>query len=136
MSVVTSVVILGSIAEDEPHIHAAMESFFAKERSDSHDKAHREAAPMYVSAQKVGGWSALQGTLFAGAWNHLDYLSFLTHLRDTVPWAEPENVRVFIKREDDDGWSEVLLWPNKYDMTVLTIESDELRVRLARPRDA
>lgn len=114
MSVVTSVVILASILEEDTALDDINAYFTTEGRTMGHtavnmtDVAHVEIdAGTHIDA--IGGWSALQGCLFAGAWNHLDELAFVRHLR-AVPWRERETVRVFINREHDEDWIEILLW--------------------------
>jgi hypothetical protein len=122
MSVITSVVILASILEEDSDVVEELEAYFSDERAASHDPAHCNALTMKIDGASVGGWSVLQGTLFAGAWNHLDDVGFLRHLRDNVLWRERETVRVFINREHDEGWHEVILWPELTRPAVLTID--------------
>ena len=61
-----------------------------------------------VDERSVG--RAIEANVWIGAFNYLDLSWFMDLLR-RAPWNMPERVRVFIKRQDDEFFSEEPLTP-------------------------
>lgn len=119
MSVVSSYVILTSVLEDEEEILAQINAF-----------AGLRGAFVLQIDDHAGGNKVLQSCIFAGAFNMLDDAAFCEHL-SRVPWNERQSVRVFLNREHDEHWFEVLLWA---DSNSQTLTLGELRRDAGHPQ--
>lgn len=96
MSRVTNVILTAACAEDiDDNDHAnAMESV----NQWLAEKNYGEFARVDGNA---GGTKAMEAFVFLGAFNYLDLVAFLAVV-GAAPWQQPENVRVFVKQQEDE----------------------------------
>lgn len=98
MSVVTSIVILSPLGSPSlTELNAAI----------LHSGWHQRSIGQFRDVgQAAGGPKALQGNVFAAAFNYLDNECFLRLVR-ALPWQE--NTHLMISREEDWGFIEYSL---------------------------
>ena len=104
MSVVTDVILTCALGEeaDGPDYFSCpavekINEWLVKERYGMLRRVDDEA----------GGNKVMQAVVYLGAFNYLDVDCFIKQLKE-APWELPESVRVFIKREQEEFFSQVV----------------------------
>lgn len=106
MSVVTNIIIHWGCLEDHEERLKEVNSFF-----------HDECRPGFVYSNDFpdtgwyGGGKCLETDLFIGAFNHLDVVAFIEHLKTHLHLEEPIVFQLFIQEQDDEKFS-VFEWQN------------------------
>lgn len=66
--------------------------------------AYTEGARLIdVNEAPLRSWRAFEQPTLVGAFNHLDLGNFFLFVI-SLPWAEPENVQIIVKEEDDSRY--------------------------------
>lgn len=104
MSEVTNLIISFSIAEDESSRSSDLELFFNNGRGFKVTSADFEAFNDKEGENKkrwYAGEKCLETPLFIGAYNHLDLVGLIQHLKN-IDWEEPENVQLIVKDQNSN----------------------------------
>ncbi len=102
MSVVTNVLINTRLeGQDEPLLQT-INAWLAQDRDGrGHGRNMVWSTDSRICDQSwYGGTTSMDADIWAGAVNLLDVPGFLVMLR-LLPWANPEDVQIFIKEQDD-----------------------------------
>ena len=96
MSVVTDVVLLTSVNE----VKAITEI-------NRYLKTNEEGQCLREISSHAGGCKAIQADIWAGAFNYMDTDGFIAFFKTVTTWEFPEDVKLLIQKENDNGFSEI-----------------------------
>jgi hypothetical protein len=98
MSVVTDVIVLVSLAEEDPE-----DTFPPIDKINNWLLAHGQYVGLNHLNGNEGGHKAWQADVFGGAFNHLDISEF-ARMVAMVQWKSPDRVQLLVKGEEDEVW--------------------------------
>ena len=109
MSEVTNLIIATELSEDVEYLKLKFKEF----------KLHGVPFNL-VSVESVGlprGWygggKLLEVNLFIGAYNYLDLDALIDFMKNNIDWDSPASVQVIVKRQHDEKFSILDLFPSK-----------------------
>jgi hypothetical protein len=102
MSLVTNFVFKCCICEDVPAVEAHLNAYLLRD-GQTHDRSAVKDLGPFKDA--YGGTRCLETPLWVGAFNYLDVLEFVKHLR-AYPWRYPERVQLLAQGDEDDVFTE------------------------------
>lgn len=105
MSKVTDLILTCSSAENEIIIKNEIEKFKNRDNSINIVSIDDDKLPKGW----YGGTKYLESIIFIGAYNYLDTVSFVKHLK-LINWEYPESVQLIIKDEDEDRFEMINLF--------------------------
>ena len=65
----------------------------------------------FTQVENEGGTKALECGIFTGAFNCLNLEALIEHLRTKVSWKDKDEAQLMVKRQDDDRFHVVNLFP-------------------------
>ena len=118
MSVVTAIFIACNLSEISSYGESGEERVPAIE-SINNGGALSTVGHLKKLSEYTGGSKHPQVLVYGGGFNHLPLDEFESDVK-AAPWEEPGNVRIWIKREDDEVVTQVTLvdnWAEKLEET-------------------